>query len=98
MEYLHKALLYRVTPGAGVGVAAGARVGVGLGALIKPPASRKGSCAVTALIGVANPMPSMGEKNMKNITSAFAVLIPITCPSILSKGPPLFPGLIGASV
>ena len=43
------------------------------------------------LIGIAKPNPAPGPDLTK-------VLIPTTCPSELSKGPPEFPGLIAASV
>ncbi len=42
------------------------------------------------LIGIAKPMPFA--------FSAIAVLIPMTLPPTSRRGPPLFPGLIAASV
>jgi len=43
-------------------------------------------------IGIAYPTPSTSE------AAILAELIPITCPCILIKAPPLLPGLIAASV
>jgi hypothetical protein len=42
------------------------------------------------LTGMANPMP--------RAEAMIAVLIPTTSPLVLISGPPLFPGLIEASV
>ena len=44
----------------------------------------------TMLMGMAKPMPCPDDR--------MAVLIPMTRPSRLSRGPPEFPGLIDASV
>ena len=44
------------------------------------------------LIGIAYPIPSM------EVSASFAELIPISSPFIFNKAPPLFPGLIAASV
>jgi hypothetical protein len=43
--------------------------------------------------GIANPTPAYTPV-LENI----AVFIPITCPWVLSKGPPEFPGFTAASV
>jgi hypothetical protein len=48
---------------------------------------------LTMLLGAANPMPSLPPEREK-----IKVLIPTTRPLASTKGPPLLPGLIGASV
>ena len=45
------------------------------------------------LDGTANPMPTEPPRWLK-----MAVLIPMTSPRALMSGPPLFPGLMDASV
>ena len=44
-------------------------------------------------VGIANPIPSYPP-----LSVAMAVLIPMTSPRMLISGPPLFPGLMAASV
>ena len=48
---------------------------------------------------MANPIPSTLTLEVDSEVLAILLeLIPITCPSIFTKGPPEFPGLIAASV
>lgn len=47
-------------------------------------------------LGIAKPRPSTDAPLSED--PIFTVLIPITCPCELTKAPPLFPGLIAASV
>src|SRR5580765_7474202 len=47
----------------------------------------------TILVGIANPMPSLPP-----LPDRMNVLIPTTLPSMSTNGPPLLPGLMGASV
>ena len=49
--------------------------------------------AVVMLIGMANPIPILPPPRLK-----MALLMPTTSPRRLMSGPPLFPGLIEASV
>ena len=43
-------------------------------------------------MGIANPIPSISS------STNFKELMPITSPFIFTNGPPLFPGLIAASI
>lgn len=52
---------------------------------------------MTSLAGIANPIPSTALPEALDC-DILLELIPITCPSILIKAPPEFPGLIAASV
>ena len=48
--------------------------------------------ALPPLVGIAKPMPSYCSETI------FAELMPMTCPYMLTSGPPELPGLIAASV
>ena len=45
------------------------------------------------LLGMARPTPWEPPEEL-----LIAVLMPITCPAMFTNGPPLFPGLMAASV
>jgi len=60
------------------------------GLTISPCSISWSAISTAGCIGIANPMP--WAKGM------MALLIPITIPLLLTSGPPLFPGLIAASV
>ena len=61
--------------------------------MIRPCFSKLSSALRTVFEGIANPTPCEPP-----VVEAIAVLIPITSPRRLIKGPPLFPGLIAALV
>ena len=77
-----------VEPAGGVGP--GRRVGVGVGAGV--PARSDGIRPCTVVSDMANPNPST------LVSEILKVLMPTISPDIESIGPPLLPGLIGASV
>ena len=85
-----------------VGVMVGVRVIVGVGAGVgvslstTPRALRVYKRFLSSLTDTANPMLSTGLP--PEVDSTFDVLMPITSPSPLIRGPPLLPGLIAASV
>ena len=58
------------------------------------------SCAtrVAWSIGIAKPSPMLPPWPCEPLEVAMAELMPTTCPSRLTSGPPELPGLIGASV
>ena len=58
-----------------------------------PFAMSCGTTALTVSIGIANPTPADVPVGVK-----MAVLMPMSCPRESKSGPPLFPGLIAASV
>ena len=54
--------------------------------------------STTSFDGMANPIPSTALPATADVDEILLELIPITCPSILTKAPPELPGLIAASV
>lgn len=47
---------------------------------------------------MANPIPSTALPATADVDEILLELIPITCPSILTRAPPELPGLMAASV
>ena len=62
------------------------------GLLILSPLINALATSKAVSIGIANPIPSIVE------LAIFILVIPITSPFILQRGPPLFPAFIAASV
>src|SRR5207245_9223411 len=69
-----------------------AMIGIRLRYWFAPPSSELRSC-LTALIGMANPTPTLPAMGL-----SIEQLTPITWPNVFSRAPPELPGLIGASV